>query len=147
MRTLSFSGLKMSCVRHPLLLYKKQIAQNNLRYLFWWSTGLQIRTESRKNVRQCHRLHSVFVIIRENQLIVKYIDAVEKNIDNLSPVLLVVRGAIFEPADPLDNILPVVFWLFQFLQTFFGAAGQDALLNGIEYIFNSMVGICKLLAQ
>lgn len=137
----------MSCVRHPLLLYKKQIAQNNLRYLFWWSAGLQIRTESCKNILYRHCLRTVFVIIRENQFIVKYIDAVKENINDLSPVLLVVRVAIFEPTDPLDNILPVVFWLFQFLQTFFGAAGQDALLNGIEYIFNSMVGICKLLAQ
>lgn len=83
-------------------------------FLSWWSARLQIRTEGCRNVRQRHRLRAVFVIIRENQPVVKYIDAVEKNIDDLSLVFLVVWVAIFEPADPLNNVLPAVFWPFQF---------------------------------
>ena len=79
--------------------------------LLWWSTGLQIRTKSRRNVRQRYRLRPVFVIVCENQPVVKYINAVEENIDDLSLVFLVVRVTIFEPADPLDNVLPAVFRL------------------------------------
>ena len=81
---------------------------------FWWSTGLQIRTESRRNVRQRHCLGSVFAIVGENQPVVKYIYAVEKNIDDLPLVFLVAWVAIFEPADPFDNVFPAVFWPFQF---------------------------------
>ena len=79
------------------------------RFLFWWSARLQIRTENRRNIRKRHCLRPVFIIIRENQPVVKYIDAVEEDIDDLSLVFLVVRIAIFKPADPLDNVLPTVF--------------------------------------
>ena len=82
--------------------------------VIWWSTGLQIRTESRRNVRQRHCLGSVFVIVGENQPVIKYIDAVEKNIDDLPLVFLVVWVAIFEPADPFDNVFSAVFWPFQY---------------------------------
>ena len=71
------------------------------RFLFWWSARLQIRTENRRNIRKRHCLRPVFIIIRENQPVVKYIDAVEEDIDDLSLVFLVVRIAIFKPADPL----------------------------------------------
>ena len=76
--------------------------------------GLQIRTEGRRNVRQCHRLRPVFVIIRENQLVVKDINRVEKNINDLPLIFLVVRVAVFEPADPLNNVLAAVFRPLQF---------------------------------
>ena len=57
---------------------------------------------------------SVFVIVGENQPVVKYIDAVEKNIDELPLVFLVAWVSIFEPADPFDNVFSAVFWLFQY---------------------------------
>ena len=79
----------------------------------WWSAGLQIRTESHRNIRQRHCLRPVFVIIRKNQPVIKYIDAVKENIDDLSPIFLVVWVTIFEPTNPLDNVLPTVFWPFR----------------------------------
>ena len=89
--------------------HSKKNVQVSYRRSIWWSAGLQIRTESRRNIRQRHRLRAVFVIIRENQPVVKYIDAVEENIDDLPLVFLIVRVSMFKPADPFNNVLPTVF--------------------------------------
>ena len=59
-------------------------------------------------------LRFVFIIICENQPVVKYIDTVKENMDNQPLVLLVVWVTVFKLADPLDVIFSVVFWPFQF---------------------------------
>ena len=59
--------------------------------------GLQIRTEGRRKVRQRHRLRSVFVIVCENQLVVKDVDRVDEYLSVLLCLLdyAALAGAAF----------------------------------------------------
>ena len=54
-------------------------------------------------------LRAVFIIICEYQSVVKYIDGIQKNINNLPLIFLIVRVSMFKPADPFNNVLPAVF--------------------------------------
>ena len=108
-------------------------------------------------------MRTFFVIIGEYQLVVKHIDGVEEDIDDLPLVGLVVGVTALEAGDPLDDVLPAVLGpfqlrlqdaefqfgpqVFQFLQPLPGAAGEDALLDGIEHILNAPLGVGQLTAQ
>ena len=102
-------------------------------------------------------MRTFFVIIGEYQLVVKHIDGVEEDVDDLPLVCLVVGVPALEAGDPLDDVLPAVLGpfqlrlqdvglqlcpqIFQFFQPLPGTAGEDALLDGIEHILNAPLGV------
>lgn len=54
-----------------------------------------------------------FLVAGECRLVVKYIDGVEEDVDDLPLVVLDLGVAALEVGDPLDNILPAVLGPFQ----------------------------------
>lgn len=94
-------------------------------------------------------------VIGEGQLIIENVDGIDECADDLALIICIIDIPILKTGDPIHDLGPGVAWalnlslcdaqleaLFLFLQlfqSFFGGFGENAHLNSVKHILNSLL--------
>ena len=149
---------------HPWLTKQKSHEIFQFHGIFWCTKAIHIRTfflcRSLGGLAERNGLCPFFVVEGNQHFIIIKVNCIDKSIHQRLPLLLLGQVQFAEVQQPeanefllhhglgqffFGNLCFQVFFLgFEGFQPFFGGAGQDAGLDGVEHILDAGLGLPKL---